>query len=165
MRAPSFFLISGQCRCWKCGHETEVFALGSAPPFTHSGATGLWLDAETIAILSYVERLSSAAAVHLPQLAPRFFCDHSQWRQRPYWLNHCSHCGAKIGDFETIESSCAPMNPHRHPAGVSGLSLFTEPLEAAAHVNFCRDKSWDDIFARLGPQDDSAFEHTPRFEG
>ncbi|MDD2794638.1 hypothetical protein [Acidocella sp.] len=153
VRASSFFVVAGACRCWHCGHETDVYVLGVDPPFTRRNTVDPWQDGTRPAILAYIERLTDSVLNRLPQLAPRYFCDSSKWHQRPYWLNHCRHCAAKIGDFEIIEAAWAPLHPSRNPSGASEFTRIDEPFEAAAVAHLCQDKGWDNMFARLGPQD------------
>lgn len=134
IRAPAFFIVNGHCRCWKCGGEVTVTALGVTAPFTYRNLASSWLEGTGIAVLSYVERLLPSIVDHLPQLAPRFFRDESQWHPRPYWINHCQYCGAKIGDYETIESSSAPFGVQKFDANKLSFSVISEPFVAVAKV-------------------------------
>jgi hypothetical protein len=48
-------------------------------------------------------------------------------------MNHCEHCDAKLGDFETIEEFDAPLRP----IGIASISRLSrchvnESLEAQA---------------------------------
>ena len=134
VRAPAFFIVTGHCHCWKCGDQVMVIALGVTPPFTRRNVTLEWLEGTSLAVLSYVERLPTSIVDHLAQLAPRFFRDESQWHRRPYWMNHCQHCGAKIGDYETIESQAAPFSVQKFDANKLGFTIISEPFVAVAAV-------------------------------
>ena len=134
VRAPAFFIVEGQCRCWKCSEQITVVALGVTPPFTRRSVAPEWLEETKLAVLSYVERLPASIMDHLVQVAPRFFYDKSQWHRRPYWMNHCLHCNAKIGDYETIESLSAPFSVHKFDARKLRFTVIAEPFLAVAAV-------------------------------
>lgn len=134
VRAPSFFVVTGYCRCWKCGEKVTVVALGVTPPFASRHIPPQWLEGTNLAVLSYVERLPVSIVDHLAQLVPRFFRDQSQWHRRPYWMNHCQHCAAKIGDYETIESHAAPFGVKKFDADKLSIAVVSEPFVAVAAV-------------------------------
>ena len=50
------------------------------------------------------------AAARLRQRAPRYRVDYSRTTQSFYWMNHCEHCDAKLGDFETLQEAGAFEN-------------------------------------------------------
>jgi hypothetical protein len=53
--------------------------------------------------LSYVVDVAEPVAARLRRVAPRYRVDYSQTTHSFYWMNHCEHCDAKLGDFETME--------------------------------------------------------------
>lgn len=137
VRAPSFLLIVERCRCWKCGQDTDIHAVGVAPPFTRLASFDAWHEGQVLAVFSYIEWVPDVIAELLAQRVPRFFRDESKWHQRPYWMNHCEHCGAKIGDYESIDSPSAPFNPTKIEVSKLRLSVISESFEAAAILNPC----------------------------
>jgi hypothetical protein len=110
VRASAYLIASSRRRCWKCSGETVLYALAVEPPFERRDGPEQWGPGSKLAVLSYAQNLPEWIIAHLKQIAPRYFLDESQWHLRPYWMNHCEHCGAKIGDYETIDSGIAPFN-------------------------------------------------------
>ena len=134
VRAPAFFIVTGHCHCWKCGDQVTVVALGVTPPFARRDVAPEWLEGTSLAVLSYVERLPTSIMNHLARFVPGFFRDESQWHRRPYWMNHCQHCDAKIGDYETIDSHSAPFGAQRFNASKLSFTVISEPFVAVAVV-------------------------------
>jgi len=56
-------------------------------------------------LLGYLEAVPAEVTVQRRRLAPHYRLDHSQTTESFYWLNHCEHCEAKLGDFDTIAES------------------------------------------------------------
>lgn len=134
VRAPTYLIASTQRPCWKCGAETAVYVLAVEPPFERRDGPEQWRAGSKLAILSYVRNLPKRVVDHVKQIAPRYFRDESQWHPKPYWMNHCDHCGSKIGDYETIESDSAPFNPRTFGTPDIKLLYVPEPLEAVAQL-------------------------------
>ncbi|NNM56239.1 hypothetical protein [Acidocella sp.] len=139
VRAPTYLVAGNHLRCWTCSGNAAVYALVVAPPFDRRDGARQWEPGTSPAVLAYIESLPERIADHLKLTAPRYFRDASQWHRRPYWMNHCEYCGAKIGDAETIESAIAPLNTGRfQPANVK-LSHVPQPFEALATLHNCSD--------------------------
>lgn len=62
-----------------------------------------WEHGECSVLLSYLEAVPAEVTAQLRMLAPHYRLEHSQTTHSFYWMNHCEHCAAKLGDFETIE--------------------------------------------------------------
>jgi hypothetical protein len=77
----------------------EVLIAEDSPADEH------WERGERSTLLSYVVDVSKSVAAELRQLAPRYRVDYSQTTHSFYRMNHCEHCEAKLGDFETLEES------------------------------------------------------------
>jgi len=108
IRAPKWNLVIASRECRRCGELTRVYAI--LLPAEHETleeeddpAGDCWERGECSVLLSYVEALPAPIAAQLHVLAPRYRVDHSQTTQSFYWMNHCEHCEAKLGDFETID--------------------------------------------------------------
>lgn len=131
-RSDSYFLLESRRDCWKCERETRVF--GFAIPRGHeqleesspdlefpsdaeyeawlAGPGAMqWVAQEAAAVLSYVTHISESALSRMRSLTMRYRRDHSGVTGTWYFMNHCEHCDAKLGDFETIEEFDAPLRP------------------------------------------------------
>lgn len=128
--------------CWKCGAVTPVYAIALdaghetldewesedeyAPTMTET-----WDRQDETTILHFVAALDPAAASILRQHAPDYRMDHSGTTQGRYWMNHCSHCGSKIGDFylhNEPEGAFFPIDPRQ--ASMIRLKPIIEPIKA-----------------------------------
>jgi hypothetical protein len=151
-RADSYILLESFRDCWKCGKRTCVFgfalprgceqleALEPDREFSSDAEYEAWLDGPdaiqwvaqpAAAVLYYITHISDSALLRMHSLTKRYRKDHSggTW----YFMNHCEHCDAKLGDFETIEEFDAPLRP----IGIASISRLSrchvnESLEAQA---------------------------------
>lgn len=132
VHAAGYFIAAGRCRCWSCAENTDVFVLAIEPPYWRLDAAGEWQERALLAVLSYTEWLCDGVSGRLVELAPRYFRDSSQWHQRPYWMNHCQYCSAKIGDYETIEAASSPFNVQKVDIRKLKCLTASEEFEAVA---------------------------------
>ena len=108
IRAEQWFLATTTRECWRCHVSSRVF--GIVLPEGHEALivaddpdNDCWQPGDLPAILSYVTDVPESVAKHLRSLAPRYRVDYSQTIDSFYWMNHCEHCEAKLGDFETFQ--------------------------------------------------------------
>jgi hypothetical protein len=121
------------------GHEVLY---GDDPAEDH------WQQSEEPVVLSYVEHLAPLVAARLQPLAPDYRMDFSQTTGTSYWMNHCEHCTAKLGDFDTVCEYAAAFSPLTTlEAAKIHLEEITEPLaiacggpEAIRVVNFIHER-------------------------
>lgn len=115
VRADRYLLLVTTRDCWRCQATTRVFGLALAAGYQalhfyendddddDTAVPGeYWRPGRTLAILSYVKDVPDTVARRLEGLAPRYRLDFSQTIQSFYWMNHCEHCDAKLGDNETF---------------------------------------------------------------
>lgn len=104
--APELLVISKEQPCWACGAVTPVFSLLVNPEFQLENddsrdplTAQQKLARENICLLAYVKWILGAQAVsRLSEFAPSYFEDFSKAADDSYYMNHCAHCAAKIGD-------------------------------------------------------------------
>jgi len=108
IRAKSWYLASATRDCWRCDEISQVF--GIVLPQEHEVLIAAddpkddcWQAGYLPTILSYVNDVSESVRSYLRTRAPRYRLDYSQTTQSSYWMNHCEHCGIKLGDFETFD--------------------------------------------------------------
>jgi hypothetical protein len=70
-----------------------------------------WECGDLPTILSYVNDVAEGVAIRLGDGAPGYWVDYSQTTGSFYWMNHCEHCGAKLGDFETFQEFGVGFGP------------------------------------------------------
>lgn len=129
VRAPRWDLAIASRECRRCGELTRVYAI--LLPSEHETleeeddpAGDCWERGEYAVLLSYVEAVPASVVAHLHMQAQHHYrLDHSQTTNSFYWMNHCEHCDAKLGDFETIEE---PGTFHELGAGLDERKLTIE---------------------------------------
>src|SRR6185437_14792060 len=106
--APTWNFVGASRECWRCEALTSVFAI--VLPSGHETLIAeddpradRWVRGEWSVLLSYVGDVPRCVAAEFQMIAPQYRVDHSRTIGSSYWMNHCEHCDAKLGDFETIE--------------------------------------------------------------
>lgn len=107
IRASHYFVAETTviCRKRRCRQPTRVYALLLPSGFeiweahVHEKAMGTWTLCDFASLLEYVTALSVSVTQTLARLAPTYHRDVSKTAGGTYWMNHCEHCGAKLGDF------------------------------------------------------------------
>ena len=96
-RAPSFFVMEGTRDCWSCKAQTAVVGLGLPRGF-EIFEDGRWVAQEGPGIVFWVDRLAPNVVAQVQRINGRYRIDFSRKLKRRYWINHCEHCDAKLGD-------------------------------------------------------------------
>lgn len=141
IRAQKYYISQSSASCWKCEGITRVHG------FILSGSYEVreWIEGEddegvvvwdewtNTTVLSYVRGLSGRILETVKKISPYWYMDNSKIISEPYLMNHCEHCKAKMGDFETIQESDSPLHPI-FPASISRMSIMevSEPFWASA---------------------------------
>jgi hypothetical protein len=106
IRSATYFIATTDRQCWRCFGQTQVW--GIMLPAGHEvfqvdddPADDHWEVMDELTLLSYIGDLPDRVSAHLHDLAPQYRIDYSQTTQSFYWMNHCEHCAAKLGDFDT----------------------------------------------------------------
>ena len=149
IRAPYYFLARSTRECWRCERQTlvhaimlprehEVLYVGDDPADDH------WQESGEATTLSYIYDLQEPVPTRLRVLAPRYKVAYSQTIHRFYWMNHCEHCAAKLGDFETNEEFGVAFNPVT-PLEAAAIHLHTirEPCAACCGSHTCDEPLFD----------------------
>jgi hypothetical protein len=87
------YAAEGSTSCWKCHRRTSVVALASEL---------VEIDGERIqelVLASNVRKLPPDLASILSKIYPRYRAAHSHTAGGRYYMNRCSACDAKLGDF------------------------------------------------------------------
>lgn len=106
-------IAESKMACWKCKKETKVFALPLLSPnydvechdddeddqYNELAENGV------AHFMGYTNFVTKDYAKFLNSTAPKFRVDRSKTMKASYWMNHCEHCDAKIGDFNLLNNS------------------------------------------------------------
>lgn len=114
--------------CHACGQSTPVYALLLVGPFAVEGEVDLAValaDDSTATLPNPVHLPDAVAAFATQHSGGCFRTDFSRTEERPYWMNHCQHCDAKIGAWY-VHNAGAPFFPLNKS---DFLSITAERLE------------------------------------
>lgn len=99
MLAP-VWLLESESSCWKCQRRSPVFCLAcSDVRDAQDDREGAYEDDEEVLLISDMASVDSRIQRWLRELAPDYRPDWSKTQDARVWMNHCAHCGAKMGDF------------------------------------------------------------------
>jgi hypothetical protein len=137
IRASLFFLATSTRDCWRCAAVSRVVAI--VLPAGHEvlyvdddPADEHWELSEMPVVLSYVGYLTEAVAARLRPLASHYRVDFSHTTGTSYWMNHCEHCAAKLGDFDTICEYDVAFSPRTtEKAARIRLEKIAEPFSTS----------------------------------
>lgn len=107
--APWYWLAENTSACWKCSGNTHVygFLMPGGSEYVWSDPIGeeelgrpvsIWERVPIPSYLHYVDYLPTQAVANISSLTRTYFEDYSKTTQSRYFMNHCEHCGAKLGD-------------------------------------------------------------------
>ena len=136
IRSAAYFIAEARRQCWKCGQETSVFGFMLPEGFESLYVGDVpeedeWGGHDEPTVLSFVTELCEQAVTAMRVLTTKYRLSFSKSAGSSYWVNHCQHCDALQGDFETIEEFDAPLNP-AFPESAAKILLreHHEPFEA-----------------------------------
>jgi hypothetical protein len=153
LRTQGYYIAQTVCVCWKCeqpsdawglvlppGHEA-LTAIDEPPPHIQTDAqidaweqseeSSAWVEQDCAAVALRVRHLPESAQRRISRLTGAYYRDFSATVQLHYWMNHCTACGMKQGDFTLIEEFDAPLQPLENPSRIL-LHVVDEPLELEA---------------------------------
>lgn len=79
--------------CWKCGSETAVFCIAAAGFIEDNDEVNGFV---TFSNLGFCENTIRS---EIEAYAPLYRVANSKQADSHYYMNHCEHCNAKMGDF------------------------------------------------------------------
>ena len=105
IQSSRFQLAVGTAECWKCHKQARVVApiapIGSVAideEDDEEDSTGPLVVNEATVLMD-VETMSAELATRARSAVSTYRPDFSSTLGAGYWMNHCQHCGAKMGDF------------------------------------------------------------------
>lgn len=160
VRAPYYFVIESISDCWSCSNWTRVFSFklpeeheefdtveDEDDGFALRSNLGEWKSYGYRGTVSNVGCLSPLVAKQILRFTDKFKPAYSKASGTRYFMNHCEHCGAKLGDFFM----------HNEPGGAF---LPTSPAEAQ-RMTLARINERFDANCSVGFADEDFFEWMP----
>lgn len=129
IRNASYSIAEASVSCWHCSKETDVFGFFVPSGFEYKTQDNgkQWRQSPLPTILSYVTDVLPEVASQVSAITKQFRVDTSKAKRRAYWMNHCTACNARIGDFKLHREAAGPFFA-AHDAGTSTVKvLYTFP--------------------------------------
>lgn len=104
LRAP-FYVVESQEECYKCGEISNVI--------TFAGS-GTQQENNNFMLLSYITALTENVQKFIEKEYYDYFLDFSNTTQSYYYMNHCSNCSARLGDFYMYSEPGGAFFPMSH---------------------------------------------------
>jgi Domain of unknown function (DUF5710) len=105
MLAPVWLLTSTE-NCYRCHKISPVFAIASKSiedydidEYDDVHYQTHRADENTHVSISNLENVDERIGQYLAKFAPKYRMDFSKTQSANVYMNHCHHCGAKLGDF------------------------------------------------------------------
>lgn len=137
IQSKRFQLAVAEMPCWKCQHITVVAALvapSDSQVWEDDVEDGQPQHAKHSVMLSYVKDTNAELESALRGAVPGFRPDFSATVAEKYWMNHCFHCDASIGDWYTQIEADGPFFAWPRAEGeiaylelVGGYVMCSEP--------------------------------------
>lgn len=112
VRSPYYYVLESLSGCWKCNAMTRVFSFklpeeheefqsfeDDEEEFAPTRGLGEWQSHGLRGTVSNVHSLSPRVRKQIRRFTERFKLAYSKTAGSQYFMNHCQHCGAKLGDF------------------------------------------------------------------
>ncbi|RCL01976.1 MAG: hypothetical protein JSC188_000595 [Candidatus Tokpelaia sp. JSC188] len=135
VRSTSYFIGKNTQRCWKCKERTNVYGFylpGGSEVFDEKRE--IWKERWKSLCLSYVIYLVPSVAEGIRIFSRgHYYISFSKTVEQRYWMNHCEHCKAKLGDFgiyQELDGGFCPMN--KRQAAQIALHEISKPFSGYA---------------------------------
>lgn len=156
VRAPYYYIIESTSDCWKCAIWTRVYAfmlpeeheefeqVDDDEEFTLESNLGEWIRRDHRGTVGSVHSLSPSVAAEVCRHTANLKQAYSKTAGHRYIMNHCEHCGAKLGDFYMHSEPGGAFFP-TSPKQASKMLLIkiNERFDANCGVGFATDDFFD----------------------
>lgn len=92
--ANKYYIVCKKAKCYGCNKETQIW--GILLPVENNEEQQ---ENDTTMFVMYLEDLSSNVVLEIAKHTKYYRKDYSATTNSYYYMNHCEHCNAKIGDF------------------------------------------------------------------
>ncbi|MDP5542475.1 DUF5710 domain-containing protein [Pseudomonas aeruginosa] len=156
VRAPYYYIIESTSDCWKCSNWTRVYAfmlpegheefelVDDDEEFSLERNLGEWIRHDHRGTAGTVHSLSPSVAAQVRRYTANLKLACSKTAGHRYIMNHCEHCGAKLGDFYMHTEPGGAFFP-TSPQQASNMTLIkiNERFDANCGVGFATDDFFD----------------------
>ncbi|MGV8842699.1 MAG: DUF5710 domain-containing protein [Pseudomonas sp.] len=165
VRAPYYYVMESISDCWSCSNWTRVFSFklpeeyeefdsvdDEDEDFALMSNLGEWKCHGYRGTVSNVDSLSPQVAKQIRRFTDKFKHAYSKTAGSRYVMNHCEHCGAKLGDFFMHSEPGGAFFP-TSPDEAQRMTLFriNERFDANCSVGFASEDFFDWMQIREQP--------------
>lgn len=153
VRSPYYYVMESVSDCWKCKALTRVFSFklpeehedfqyfeDEEEEFALTRNLGEWQSYGLRSTVSNVHNLSPRVVKKNRRFTECFKLAYSKTAGARYFMNHCQHCGAKLGDFFMHSEPGGAFFP-TSPAQANKMTLFSinERFDANCGLGYASD--------------------------
>jgi hypothetical protein len=154
------YVVTSIRDCWKCKKISRVYSLGSHEvQVKHPLNVDHWEEAldcvvnaknyvpDGLFLTSGIDSIDAQTTEYLKTHTPKYYPDFSKTANARYWMNHCEHCEAKLGDFDTHDefgAAFAPLNLEQY----QHISIQSTPISKVV-ISDCAIKDFWQIQKEL----------------
>jgi hypothetical protein len=135
LTCAAVYLLQAKGTCYACRKSTPMFGLMALPPLTQQGGDGP-MDEDECMLREVVDMPASLEAPIRDRVGQIYRPNFSRTADLTYWMNHCTHCDAKQGDF-FVHGPDGPFWPYDeaqmdaiHATRLEGPFRFDNPQTA-----------------------------------
>lgn len=166
VRASYYYVMESVSSCWSCSNWTRVFSFqlpeeheqfdyveDEDEGFALTSNLGEWKCQGYRGTVSNVDSLAPQVAKQIHRFTDRFKHAYSRTADSRYLMNHCEHCGAKLGDFfmhSEPGGAFFPTSPDEAQRMI--LVRINERFEANCSVGFASEDFFKWMQIREYPQ-------------
>jgi hypothetical protein len=165
VRAPYYYVIESVSDCWSCSRSTRVFSFklpeeheafdyfeDEDEDFVLTKNLGEWKCLGHRVTVSNVDNLSPQVMKQIQRFTNNFKYAYSKTAGGRYLMNHCEHCGAKLGDFFMHSEPGGAFFP-TSPEKAQRMTLFRidERFNANCSFGFASEDFFDWMQIREQP--------------
>ncbi|WP_122440161.1 DUF5710 domain-containing protein [Pseudomonas viridiflava] len=165
VRASYYYIIQSVSDCWGCSNLTRVFSFklpdvheefdyyeDEDEDFVLTSNLGEWRRNGYRGTVSNVSGLSPLVTRQINRFTKKFKLAYSKAAGSRYLMNHCEHCGAKLGDFFMHSEPGGAFFPTApHEAERMTLIRINERFDANCSVGFATEDFFDWMQIRERP--------------
>lgn len=123
IRSSSYYIAKNTEWCWQCGTATSVFALITSRDCSIFEEDE-WESTHKEIIVSFVNGLPQDVRETIQKASGfRYSWDLSKTTEGHYYMNHCQHCAAKLGDFFMHNEPGGPFFPSNDSNNHASISV------------------------------------------
>lgn len=145
--SEDYYIAKCMDTCWNCRSELPLYGFFIKSPFSLLNQS-VWKEKKISVFPYYITNLSGTVKDTMQEITKSYFFDYSNAINKYYFMNHCSFCSLKHGDFYLY---CEPGG-FFCPAGTQGaasISLYHVPEKFEATCDSYAELPFSGLFGYM----------------